>query len=112
MHVVPSNVVSQKKSVFHLGFSCLAFGMALIVRGSSNFAIPLSVNLLSVSSAFVTVAALLFINVDLSLSFRSWTASPSCELSTVRTYLLVVSLEKKLLVQYCKSNIEANILLE
>jgi hypothetical protein len=43
--------------------------MALTVRVGSHFTIPLSANLLSVSSAFITVAKSLFENVDLSMTF-------------------------------------------
>jgi hypothetical protein len=56
-------------SVFHAGFSCLlAFDVALTVRVSSYFTIPLSANLLNVSSAFIASATSVFENVDLTIS--------------------------------------------
>jgi hypothetical protein len=83
--------VSRNYSFFHAGFCCLlAFDMPLTVRGSSYFNIPLCTNVLGVSSAFTTGATSLFFNVNLSMTLRSWTASSSIELSTVRTRLLVV----------------------
>jgi hypothetical protein len=85
------NSVSRNYLVFHAGFCCrLAFDMVLTVRASSYFTIPSSANLLSVSSAFITYTISLVINVDLSMSFGSWTASSSFELSIIRTKLLVV----------------------
>jgi hypothetical protein len=62
--------------------------MTLTVRASSYFTVPLSANLLSVSSAFVTADTSLLKNVNVSLTLDSRTAS-SFELSAVRTRLLV-----------------------
>jgi hypothetical protein len=61
------NSVGRNDLVFHAGFSChLEYDMVLIVRVRS------------------------YSDVDVSMNFKSWTASPSFELSTVRTHLLVV----------------------
>jgi hypothetical protein len=64
--------------------------MALTIRASDYITVSLSANLPSVASTFITVATSLFIKVDLSMTFKSWAASSSFEVSTPRTHSLVV----------------------
>jgi steroid 5-alpha reductase family enzyme len=89
------NSVLRNSSVFNADFSCLlAFNMALTVRVTSYFTIPLVANVLDVfwgrgtgisaSHAFITVATSPFKNLYFSMICRSWTVSSSFEISTVR----------------------------